>query len=352
MERSARLIDVAESAGVSKATVSNVFNRPELVREEVRARVLAAAKAIGYAGPDPRGRMLSAGRVNAIGVATGEPLSYFFDDPYARLMMTGITEVCDAEGIGVSLISAATESESVWNIRSALVDALVLFCLDDAERLIASSRERRLPFVALAFGEADETAPAVGIDDALGARLAARHLVELGHRRFGVLAMEFRDGGEGLVTPERVRAARYLSTRDRLDGYLEVLAGAGIDPGSVPVYETRTDTASVGRGLDTLFAAEHPPTAILAQSDRIAMVALDWFAARGIDVPGAVSIVGYDGVPESALSSPPLTTVLQPIRDIGRRAVRMILDRPNETLRETLPVELLVRGSTAAPPER
>ena len=154
--KGARLVDVAERAGVSKATASNVFNRPQLVRAEVRERVLAAAEAIGYAGPDPRGRMLSGGRVNAIGVATAEPLSYFFEDPFARLMMIGITEACDEAGIGLSLVSSAAADSGSWSIPSALVDGLILFCLDDADRLIAEARERRLPFVALAFGDADE----------------------------------------------------------------------------------------------------------------------------------------------------------------------------------------------------
>ena len=130
----ARLSDVAARAGVSKATASNVFNRPKLVREEVRARVLAEAKALGYTGPDPKGRMLSAGKVNAIGVATAEPLAYFFEDPFARTMMTGITEVCDENGIGISLVSSADEEKLAWSIRSALVDGLILFCLEDADR--------------------------------------------------------------------------------------------------------------------------------------------------------------------------------------------------------------------------
>src|SRR3954463_10940772 len=99
----AKLSDVAERAGVSKATASNVFNRPHLVRAEVRERVLREAAAAGYAGPDPVGRLLSAGRVNAIGVATAEPLPYFFGDPFARAVMSGVTEACDAKGIGISL---------------------------------------------------------------------------------------------------------------------------------------------------------------------------------------------------------------------------------------------------------
>lgn len=98
-----RLADVAKAAGVSHGTASNVFSHPEIVREEVRERVKAAADALGYTGPDPKGRLLRAGKVNAIGVATAQPLSYFFDDPFARVVMSGISEICDATGAGLSL---------------------------------------------------------------------------------------------------------------------------------------------------------------------------------------------------------------------------------------------------------
>src|ERR687897_3415689 len=116
-----RLEDVAKAAGVSRGTASNVFSRPEIVREEMREKVLAAAQQLGYAGPDPRGRLLRAGKVNAIGVATAEPLSYFFDDPFARTVMSGISQACDATGAGISLVSAANQEQLAWNIQSAVV---------------------------------------------------------------------------------------------------------------------------------------------------------------------------------------------------------------------------------------
>ena len=115
-----RLADVAKAAGVSHGTASNVFSRPEIVREEVRERVKAAAEKLGYGGPDPKGRLLRAGKVNAIGVATAEPLAYFFDDPFARVVMSGIGEACDRTGAGISLVSAANDEQLAWNIRSAL----------------------------------------------------------------------------------------------------------------------------------------------------------------------------------------------------------------------------------------
>ena len=180
-EKTARLSDVAKAAGVSKGTASNVFNRPEVVRKEVRERVLAAARSVGYRGPDPKGRLLSAGKVNAIGVATVEPLAYFFEDPFARVLMTGITEACDASGTGISLVSAASEEDLAWNVTSALVDGFILFCLEGADKLIALSRQRQLPFVALDFGDKDEAIEAVQLAqrlaqhvDRLGARAAKR----------------------------------------------------------------------------------------------------------------------------------------------------------------------------------
>lgn len=346
-EKSATLADVARAAGVSKGTASNVFNRPGVVREEVRERVLKAAATIGYHGPDPKGRLLSAGKVNAIGVATVQPLATFFTDPHERVLMTSIAEECDANGIGVSLICAASGEELAWNMRSAVVDGFILFCLHGAEPLIAQSLQRQLPFVALDHG--DDSVPSIDIDNIAGGRLAAAHLAELGHRRFVILAMEFTEDGFGRATPERIEQTTYLDTRDRVIGYRRALNEHGIDPRSAPVFETRSDRETVHAVLDEAFAAPSPPTAILAQSDVIAFLAMDWLRERGLSVPQDVSIVGFDGVPETAKSDPPLTTIQQPIAEIGRRAVRALLDRRGERIHETLDVELVVRESTAPP---
>ncbi|MER8526237.1 LacI family DNA-binding transcriptional regulator [Mesorhizobium sp. M0814] len=348
--RPIRLADIAKAAGVSHGTASNVFSRPEIVREEVRERVKAAADALGYAGPDPKGRLLRAGKVNAIGVATTEPLSYFFDDPFARVMMAGISEACDATGAGIALVSAGNEEKLAWNIQSALVDGFILFCIEGGPRLVELTRERKLPFVALELGSQDATVSAIGVDNVAGGRLAARHLAELGHRRFAVLSLAFADDSTGLVSPEQVRTAVYTGTRDRLLGYLEELSRFGVDTAKVPVYETENDEASTKAGLETLFASAEPPTAILAMSDRVAMEALEWLSARGIAVPRDVSVVGFDGVPEAAICEPPLTTIAQPIAEIGRRAARRILDFDGTVRRETLDVELVVRASSGPPP--
>ncbi|TSE12406.1 substrate-binding domain-containing protein [Mesorhizobium intechi] len=347
--RPVRLADIAKAAGVSHGTASNVFSRPEIVREEVRERVKAAAEAMGYGGPDPKGRLLRAGKVNAIGVATAEPLSYFFDDPFARVMMASISQACDATGAGISLVSAANNEQLAWNIQSALVDGFIVFCIEGGSRLVELARERKLPFVALDLDSEDGAVAAIGVDNIAGASLAARHLTDLGHRRFAVLALPFADGRTGLVSPEQVRSATYAGTRDRLTGYLQELSRAGVDTSKVPVYETANDAASTNAALETIFAAKEPPTAILAMSDKIALVTLEWLSARNLNVPNDVSIVGFDGVPESAVSEPPLTTIAQPIAEMGRLAVKAILDSDGRISRQLLPVELTVRASSAPP---
>jgi DNA-binding LacI/PurR family transcriptional regulator len=211
------------------------------------------------------------------------------------------------------------------------------------------TRERGLPFVALDFGSDDVTVSGLGVDDVAGARLAAHHLTGLGHKRFAILALEFNEGGHGPATLERGMRAEYSGTRDRLAGYVEAITEAGLDPAAVPIYETLNDEATTHAGLEHFFASEDPPTAILCMSDKVALIALKWLAARGIAVPGDVSIVGFDGVPEGEDSTPPLTTIAQPMAEMGRRAVELILSYDGTIRRETLEVELVIRGSTSAP---
>jgi DNA-binding LacI/PurR family transcriptional regulator len=349
-QKTATLADVARAAGVSKGTASNVFNRPDIVREEVRQRVRETAVALGYKGPDPRGRLLSAGKVNAIGVATIEPLSNFFEDPFARVLMTRISEACDENGTGISLVSAANEEDLAWNMRSAVVDGFILFCLSGANRLVELSRERNLPFVALDFGDGDETMSAIDVDNVDGARQAARHLADLGHTRFAILTMEFDEsGGYGRTDWERALAASYSAPRERVNGYRLEFDARGVAPEDVMIFETQSDRHTVEAVLEDLFSLPSPPTAILAQSDKIALLAMKWLARRGTSVPDDVSIVGFDGVPESETCIPALTTIQQPIGDIGRYAVKAILDHPGEIWRKRLKAELVVRGSTARP---
>ncbi len=341
-----KLRDVAEAAGVSQGTASNVWNRPELVRDEVRERVLEVARNLGYGGPSPKGRLLRAGRANAIGVAAAEPLDYFFADPWARRLMAEVARVCDARGAGLALVSVGQGRSLGWSIESALVDGFLLRC-GGRELLVEITQKRGLPFVALSLDTAEPDVPAIDIDDFGGARTAARYLVSLGHRRVAVLGIGLGQD-PGLVTPEAVRATRFVNVRERALGYWAGLAEAGVAEADVPVLAIRDDASNVTEGLDLLFGNHAaPPTALLAMSDKVAMAALDALRSRGITVPTDVSVVGFDDVPEAEFTRPPLTTVAQPFRQIAERSVAAILDDTIPQGREVLPLELVVRGSTA-----
>ncbi len=344
-----RLADVAKAAGVSQGTASNVFSRPEVVREEVREHVLETAKRLGYAGPSLTGRLLRAGKVNAIGVAVVEPLAYFFNDPWARALLAAVSQVCDASGTGLALVSAKDRHKLDWNIKSALVDGFILLCVEGGEKLVQLTRERQLPFVALALNDEDASIPSISVDNLGGAAVAARHLAELGHRRFGVLATELSDDHVGPVSVAGIGRAMYSTSRDRALGYWQALEAFGIGREDVPIFETLNDKPSVEAGLDYLFSAPEPPTAILAMSDNIALLAINWLRARGLSVPQDVSVIGFDGVPEGGMVEPGLTTMAQPFAEIAQRAVQAVLHDAIPAEREMIDVTLIVRGSTTAP---
>jgi DNA-binding LacI/PurR family transcriptional regulator len=350
MTKTIRLAEVAEAAGVSRGTASNVFNKPELVRDALRERVHEAARVLGYAGPSPKGRLLRSGKTNAIGIAAAEPLEYFFADPWARQLLTEVANVCDARGAGLALISVAHGGRLDWSIENALVDGFLLRCAG-RELIVEVAQKRGLPFVALSLDTAAPDVPAIDIDDFGGAQDAARHLTALGHRRVAVLGIGLGNT-PGRIHRDQVLATHFVNVRERAKGYWAALAEMGVPDSDVPVYAVQDDGGNMGEVLAPVFATTEPPTALLAMSDRIALRALDWLARQGLRVPTDVSVVGFDDVPSAARASPALTTVAQPYRRVAERAVAAILDGSMPDGREVLPLTLVIRDSTGLVPDR
>jgi DNA-binding LacI/PurR family transcriptional regulator len=345
--RRVRLRDVAERAGVSLGSASQAFGRPELVSDDVRERVLAAAKALGYAGPDPAARRLRLGRAGALGIIFSERLRYQFTDPASPAFLTGLARGMEDSHLGLLLIpDSRFREETAVLVRAAAVDGFIVYSAVRNDPRVEAALERRLPVVTVDQPRNNPT-PFVGIDDRAAARSAAEHLRALGHERVAVLSFVAALDPDGKLAID-------LSA-ERLAGYREGLGDAWED-GAVRTCRPNASEPARRAALELL--QERPrPTAILAMSDMLALGALQAAGELGIGVPRELSLVGFDDSPAAALATPPLTTIAQPHEEKGRRAAELLIEEierggapRKRRKRVILPTELVVRGSTARAP--
>jgi DNA-binding LacI/PurR family transcriptional regulator len=345
------LADLAAAAGVSRATASNAFNRPERLSAALRDRLLALADEIGYAGPDPRAAALRRGRVGAIGVVLADRLTYAFSDPAALLILDGIAEAVATADAALLLLAGdgSGGGPDPARVTAAAVDGFVSYCLGRDDPALTALTRRRLPVVFVDEAP-DRSVSAVDLDEEGGTRAVTQHLLELGHRRFGIVTLGCCiDPRSGPVDAARQAAISFRVVRRRLDAALAALAEAGIDASNVLLYEPEHNVPSEGeRAARWLLGRSPRPTALLCQSDQLAIGALTAASRLGLDVPGDVSISGFDDIDAAADTSPPLTTVRQPLRERGRRAGELALARLDggRPRRVRMPTELVVRGST------
>jgi DNA-binding LacI/PurR family transcriptional regulator len=339
------LATVAEAVGVSRMTVSNAYNKPDQLSPELRDRVLAAARELGYAGPDPVARTLSRGKTGSVGLVLDYPLTIAFTDPGTVQFLHGVAAGCEQEGLGLTLVPRI-EGGGAMLIQNALVDGFVLYCVSPADPRMDAVVARKLPYARVDF-DAEPGMVDVNIDDEGGARMVAEHLTALGHRRIGIALPHGHSGHTG---PEARANAWHHVTISRLDGWRAGLEAAGIDWNTVPVASGPDKLREAGRvaGGRLLDRADRP-TAIIALSDVLALGILEAAAERGISVPDQLSVAGFDDVPEAESADPPLTTIRQPHQLKGSEAVRLLLEGP-EAESVLLPIELVVRASTAPAP--
>jgi DNA-binding LacI/PurR family transcriptional regulator len=287
-------------------------------------------------------------------VAFTEPLSYAVGDPASALFLQGLAEELDGHGTSLLILPApASRDAGVAAVREAAVDAFVVYSVDEDDPRSAAILQRKVPVVIV-----DEprraSAAYIGIDDTGGAREIAQHLLDLGHRRFGVVTFPMIDDAyTGWVSAERSAAATYPVTANRLRGYAAALTEAGIDWDAVPVYEVPSNLIENGiAAAMALLALDPKPTAVLAVSDQLALGVLAAAQSHNMEVPDVISVAGFDDVPAAESARLPLTTVRQPLRHKGTAAARMVVegwgsDRPPELI---LPTELVVRASTGPAP--
>jgi DNA-binding LacI/PurR family transcriptional regulator len=350
--RRATLASLAAELKVSRTTISNAYNRPDQLSDALRERVLATAKRLGYAGPDPVARSLRTRKAGAVGLVITEPLTYSFSDPAALDFVAGLAQSCEELGQGLLLVAVGPNRSVVEGTASVLaagVDGFVVYSAAGDDPYLQVVLQRRVPLVVVDQPKGVPGASQVGIDDRAAMRSIADYVLGLGHREIGLLTMRLlRDRRQGLVDAERLRSSTFHVQSERIRGVREAMAAAGLDPDSLTVVESPEHTAATGGVAAQVALAANPRiTALMCTADVLALSAMDYLRGRGKYAPGQMTVTGFDGVPEAM--SRGLTTVAQPSLQKGRRAGELLHKGDIQPTIEVLDTEL-IRGRTAGPP--
>lgn len=325
------MADVAKLAGVSHQTVSRVINDSPQVRDTTRERVLVAMQELDY-HPNSAARALVTGRSRTLGVVSFDttlygPASTLYAIERAAHEADYFISVVSLEALDRASVLSAVERLRMQGVDGILVIAPLLGAV---EALVDLPRD--IPLVAVEAGPA-ESVPVVAVDQFAGAVLATRHLLELGHRTVWHIA-----------GPDD-----FLEAAQRVDGWRSTLqvAGAEVPPPLVGDWSPRS-----GYELGQRLARDGGVGAIFIANDQMALGALRALHEAGFDIPGQVSVVGFDDIPEAQYFTPPLTTVRQDFGEIGRNSLRLMLEMmesdgtgPPSPL--MVAPELIVRSSTA-----
>ena len=341
VDRSARrggMRDVAREAGVSVSTVANVLSRPAIVAPETRRRVEEAMAQVGYVRHGPA-RVLRGVPSSIVGSVLLDLANLFYAE-----VNRGIEDRLSNEGClvlaGSTDLQAGKERRLLGLLEEQAVRGVIIAPVDPDLSGLRELSNRGTPVVLVDHPRGRLDLCAVAVDDLLGGRLAAEHLLALGHRRIAYLS--------GTADAEPV-------TRRRA-GVGHALADAGLRPEKAlldvrtPIHPPLAGTADA---VERILTAGPRPTAVICHNDTAALAVLHGLEAAGARVPADVSVVGYDDLRFAAQLSPSLTTVAQPSYQLGRAAAELLLDeaRPGHTHREVMfQPSLVVRSSTAAPP--
>jgi DNA-binding LacI/PurR family transcriptional regulator len=330
------IADVASAAGVSKTAVSFAFNNPDRLGQATLQRVLGVAQDLGYT-PHPAARALSTKRSGTIGLLIPQRLATVFGNPFVSELIQGLGEQCDEHDLTLLLVPPLDGSLE-QAIRAVSVDGFISLGLSPDDTAVRVLERIGIPYVLVdSEGSADH--PAVNIDDEAGAGAAARHLLELGHRRIAIL----------VLPPVRAQQDPSPSVTRRLSGYRNAIDAAGAPEPTTVI--AGISVAAGGRAFDSLPRGRRGPTGVLAMSDMAAIGVLGAAESARLRVPEDLSVVGFDDIPASAWTSPPLTTVRQPTVEKGKLAAQILIQRMNGKSVDSprpLSTTLVVRKSTSS----
>jgi LacI family transcriptional regulator len=322
---------VAEHAGVSVGTVSNVVNRPERVSEATQERVRGAIEALGWV-PNGSAASLRAGKATLVGLIVPDIRNPFFTE-----VARGAEDMAAANGEAIVVCNTdwllAAERRALDALARQRVRGVIINPAGEDERYLEWLVDRGIALVLLDHRRSAGLVPAVIVDDVLGGRLAGEHLLELGHRRIGLV-----NGPTSIPQCE-----------DRRRGLIDALTDAGRDAGS-DFFELEVEAMDAPSGVGAVekVLAAFSPTAIFCTNDLLAIGVIRGLRQRGLRAPDDIAVIGYDDVELAAMTDPPLTTVNQPSYELGATAYEL-LRRGAEPEQRLFSPHLVERESTGPP---
>jgi DNA-binding LacI/PurR family transcriptional regulator len=322
------MADVARLAGVSHQTVSRVVNGASSIRPETRDRVLEAISRLGYR-PNRAARALVTRRSATVGVISTEAGLWGPSSVQRSLEQAAREAGYFVSSVNLGEVTRRALSAAVDHLLGQAVEGIVMVVAHDQALEVVRSQEAHVPVVVVE-GDLSSAASAVGVDQVLGARLATRHLLDLGHTEVVHITGPLD----------------WAEARARLDGWAREMRSAGLRPDE-PVPGDWT--AATGYAAGQRIAEREDVTAVFAANDSTALGVLRALAEAGRAVPGDLSVVGFDDIPEAAYLLPPLTTVHQDFAAVGRRAVEVLhaaITGEPEDLPRLVEPRLVVRSST------
>lgn len=336
MAQRLNLEEIGRLAGVSRSTVSRVVNGESNVSPEAKRRVEAVISETGYR-PHAAARSLASNRTGVVGLVIPSAAATLFDDPYFGRLILGVTGATNsmATTLALFLFEQESDEDSIIPrvVNSGLVDGVLVTATHMGDPVINHLRNTDIPFVVVGRPDDGQGIFSVDADNRGGARSAARHLAKQGYRRIG------------LISPPSNTTAGI----DRRQGFLEGLADAGLDV-EQRMREGDWSEESGRQAMASLLATD--PEAVFVGSDRMAVGALRALREADLRCPDDVAVVSFDGLLPPDQTVPRLTSVVQPVTEVGERAARLLLAviEGSTTTPEhvVFPTDLVVRESCGA----
>ncbi|MEX0584475.1 MAG: substrate-binding domain-containing protein [Natronospirillum sp.] len=339
------LKDLAREIGVSTATVSNAFSRPDQLSAELRERILKEAERLGYQGPNATARSLRRGETGIIGLVLADRLQYNFEDPVATRFLHGVSEVFDQQNINMLLLPSRAEFY-IGHSFDSLADGYIIYGPPRDPRVLNRIVGRRKPAITVDFNL--EGVRSLNIDNFTGAQLAARHGISQVSGQIAVIGLRLIDDAKQITRIEESNLAPASTSvsRRRLDGYRSALGEAGIELSSEWIWNAPESRYELGyqAAREALMCTPRPEL-LLCMSDRLALGSIAAAQDMGLTIPDDLKVIGFDDIPTAAYQRPALTTVHQPQHEKGRQAARMVLGLNDDNRDIVLDARLVVRDS-------